>query len=160
MATHVGFVIVAGTRPSWSQGAKQAIKLGNKSSSAAAPPPPTSAWKVAADDDGDLIDEDDLLTADDLKRPAPTSANDDCEVGANGARKACKNCSCGRAEMEAGTAPVKVMTEDDLANASSACGNCYLGDAFRCASCPYKGLPPFKPGEKIALGGDSLTADA
>lgn len=40
------------------------------------------------------------------------------------------------------------------------CVQCYLGDAFRCGSCPYRGLPAFEKGKKIQLAADFLTADA
>ena len=55
--------------------------------------------------------------------------------------KPCKGCNCGRAEKESGSENVPMQT--------SSCGRCYLGDAFRCAGCPYKGKPAFEPGEKI-----------
>jgi anamorsin len=89
-----------------------------------------------------LVDEDALLEDEDKVRP--DGADDDCETSTDGARKACKNCTCGRAEEEeAGTAPeVKTVAQ------ASACGNCYLGDAFRCASCPSRGKPAFKPGQE------------
>ncbi|XP_060210322.1 anamorsin homolog [Lycium barbarum] len=100
--------------------------------------------KVQIDDDLDLIDEDSLLTEEDLKKPQSPGVGD-CEVGKT--RKACKNCTCGRAEAE-----TKVQlgpTAEQLNNPQSACGSCGLGNAFRCGTCPYKGLPPFKLGEKV-----------
>ncbi|CAL8101496.1 unnamed protein product [Orchesella dallaii] len=102
-------------------------------------------------DDSDLIDEDALLTEEDKKKPDPDSLK---VCGTTGKRKACKNCACGLAEelanesRPAGPPPGK-----------SACGSCYLGDAFRCATCPHLGTPAFKPGQKVALSDDFLQAD-
>ncbi|KAL6080082.1 electron carrier [Balamuthia mandrillaris] len=107
-----------------------------------------SVWKISVDDiaapSSSLIDESSLLEAEDLITPSAATGvkRDDCEVGKGGKRKACKDCTCGRADEEAaGQQP----------QPKSSCGSCYLGDAFRCSGCPYKGLPPFKPGEKVTI---------
>ncbi|XP_059656380.1 anamorsin homolog isoform X2 [Cornus florida] len=111
--------------------------------------------KLVIDNEMDLIDEDSLLTEEDLKKPQMPLVGD-CEVGST--RKACKNCTCGRAEAEEKVQKLE-LTMDQLDNPQSACGSCGLGDAFRCSTCPYKGLPPFKLGEKVTLYGNFLTAD-
>lgn len=62
--------------------------------------------------------------------------------------KPCKNCTCGRAEAER----LKEKGESVPSNTiPSNCGRCYLGDAFRCANCPYRGLPAFQPGDKVTI---------
>ncbi|XP_078441950.1 cytokine-induced anti-apoptosis inhibitor 1, Fe-S biogenesi isoform X2 [Wolffia australiana] len=111
--------------------------------------------KIQMDNDSDLIDEDSLLTEEDLKKPDLPLVGD-CEVGSM--RKACKNCTCGRAEEEEKVQKLAV-TSELLENPKSACGSCGLGDAFRCGTCPYRGLPPFKLGEKVALPGSFFSAD-
>ena len=88
----------------------------------------------------DLIDEDDLLSSYDLLMSGliipDKISNKDCKTS----RKACKGCTCGRADE-----PLENKSK------SSMCGNCYLGDGFRCNTCPSKGLPPFNPDEKVMI---------
>lgn len=102
------------------------------------------------EDEDDQIDEDDLLASyntDGMLAPPPKidvearakASEDDC-----GGRKACDNCSCGRAEQEAAEARGEEKKEPH----KSDCGNCAKGDAFRCAGCPYLGKPAFKAGEE------------
>eukprot|EP00277_Geminigera_cryophila_P027547 CAMPEP_0179465796 /NCGR_PEP_ID=MMETSP0799-20121207/47293_1 /TAXON_ID=46947 /ORGANISM="Geminigera cryophila, Strain CCMP2564" /LENGTH=305 /DNA_ID=CAMNT_0021270299 /DNA_START=119 /DNA_END=1036 /DNA_ORIENTATION=+ len=119
-----------------------------------------AAWKSAVQNvplegkggaagEDDLIDEQQLLTDESLavtKKP-----EQECGPESKAKRKACKNCSCGLAEELAVGGNASSTGAAAPENAKSACGSCYLGDAFRCESCPYKGLPPFKAGEKVAL---------
>uniref|UniRef100_A0A6B2E4Z9 Anamorsin homolog n=1 Tax=Phlebotomus kandelakii TaxID=1109342 RepID=A0A6B2E4Z9_9DIPT len=110
--------------------------------------PTAAVWKLEDDDeDEEVINEDDLLDESDKQKPDEASLR---VCGTTGKRKACKDCSCGLAEELNGQ-------QKNTADApKSSCGSCYLGDAFRCASCPYLGMPAFKPGEKIQISSDQL----
>jgi hypothetical protein len=92
----------------------------------------------------------------------------------------CKDCTCGLKELEdeefgtSSTPAFYIEGEDDIPDViknatagvekiwpkgdkletavkTSSCGSCYAGDAFRCGSCPYLGLPAFEPGQKIEI---------
>lgn len=107
-----------------------------------------------------FINAESLLTAADRERPAA------CEPASQGApkrKKACKGCTCGLAEIEAeelagrnvilldGAETGETMEVSQIEKArlmaaaaaapkaTSSCGSCYLGDAFRCSGCPYRG---------------------
>lgn len=105
-------------------------------------------WTLAADEitDGDLIDDDELLDEQDKMKP---KAEDLRVCATTKQRKACANCSCGLKEELEKSEMDKIRSNSQ--NLKSSCGNCYLGDAFRCESCPYRGFPAFKPGEKVIL---------
>lgn len=100
-----------------------------------------------------MMDPDELLDEDDKEKPDPASLK---VCGTTGKRKACKDCSCGLAEELSAELIGKTV---DPNPSKSSCGSCYLGDAFRCATCPYLGMPAFKPGEKIQLTDNLLKAD-
>ena len=118
-------------------------------------------WSITSAPSTPLIDAEALLTVEDKTPPVPT-----CEpvnAGAPRRKKACKGCSCGLAELEEeerrtgrvvlldgsqnGDARVVDRSEKErliqaaksAPKATSSCGSCFLGDAFRCASCPYLG---------------------
>ncbi|XP_050428577.1 anamorsin homolog [Adelges cooleyi] len=140
--------IVEGSKATYAVGSSDKVTLKTVNMGSVA-----SAWKVDGNDDVETISEDDLLEADDLKKPESTSLK---VCATTKKSKACKNCTCGLAEELANEI---VDTQPDTANAKSSCGSCYLGDAFRCASCPYLGMPAFKPGEKVQLAGNLLQDD-
>jgi len=140
--------MVKGRKPQFEVGSSKLLSFAKKPEVKK----PAGVWTLddMDDDTVELIDENTLLEEEDLVKPDPTTLR---VCGTTGKRKACKDCSCGlREELAEG----KEVTTKSV---TSSCGSCYLGDAFRCASCPYLGMPAFKPGEKIQLSDRQLNPD-
>ena len=158
--------VISGRKPRWERGVKFSLekkktKKGGEESVSAL------AWED--DDQDEMIDEDALLTEKDKAKPTAEDG-----VGCPPTRKPCKDCTCGRKEEEEmkenatpGTTTssvVKMDLENDPNDETfkSACGNCALGDAFRCAGCPYLGQPAFKENDgenKVVMLDDLGTVD-
>ncbi|KAF7059457.1 hypothetical protein CFC21_066363 [Triticum aestivum] len=119
-------VTIKAKKPSWSMGSSFPLRKAIK-----------ALPKIEIDDDDELIDEDSLLTEEDLKKP---------------------QLPVGRAEAEQKMEKLG-LTAEQIDNPVSACGSCGLGDAFRCSTCPYRGLAPFKLGEKVTLSDNFLLVD-
>ncbi|KFR09916.1 Anamorsin [Opisthocomus hoazin] len=149
-------VQIEGRKPNFEVGSSSQLRLSfaknpGPSGKPSVDPATAKLWTLSAndmdDEEMDLLDSDELLDSEDLKKPDPSSLRGpSCKE--MGKKKACKNCTCGLAE--------ELEQEKKSSQPKSACGNCYLGDAFRCASCPYLGMPAFKPGEKILLKENQL----
>lgn len=145
-------------KPNWKIGSGQILPKKRsqgeekKSTTASSNSSSSKVWALNASDitEEELEDESKLLEEEDLKIPKQTF---DCETGPK--KKACKNCSCGKAEEEF-QPEIKKPTETKTPPAKSSCGSCYLGDPFRCSTCPYLGKPAFKPGEEVKLDVDVI----
>lgn len=134
------------SKPNYEVGSVAKLSFGTKTKKA------SDVWKLNGDDEEEeTINSDDLLDEEDKALPDPGTLR---VCGTTGKRKACKDCSCGLAEELAGEKQPSVNQIQ-----KSSCGSCYLGDAFRCATCPYLGMPAFKPGEKVQISDNLLQAD-
>jgi hypothetical protein len=67
--------------------------------------------------------------------------------------KPCENCTCGKKELFESAGGIEKL---ETGQVESSCGKCYLGDAFRCASCPYLGKPAFEAGDTVKLQNASV----
>uniref|UniRef100_A0A131XFJ7 Anamorsin homolog n=1 Tax=Hyalomma excavatum TaxID=257692 RepID=A0A131XFJ7_9ACAR len=147
------------SKPSYEIGSSSRLPFAGTATGSQEPCPDVGKiWSLSAQDmldgDVDLVDPDNLITEEDFKKPDPGDLK---ACGGEKKRRACKNCTCGLAEELDREAAAKAAATQQP---KSSCGNCYLGDAFRCASCPYRGLPAFKPGEKIVLTEEQLAVDS
>lgn len=190
-----GTVTIVAKKPAYEIGKKFAL---NFKKSPAKTEDKKKVWTIAISDDADaeLEDEDLLLDEEDKVKPNKETlarkllvclyirwhthylihpwftGPDDCEL-TDGRRKACKNCTCGRADMMDEEDSNNVVTLDMMDEAEDdeivevdptpkkvgGCGSCALGDAFRCSTCPYLGMPAFQEGERVTISSGMFASD-
>lgn len=121
--------VVSGLKPSWSANDSADIKVNTNS----------RVWTFTGDHD---LDDEDALLENEMFVPVAKKYEECGTKDTSGKKRACKDCSCGLAEEQNGLPAPEVK---------SACGSCYLGDAFRCSSCPYLGQPAFAAGNAVKL---------
>lgn len=114
------------------------------------------------DDSGDeLVDEDNLINDYEQNKDTNRFIQLKKETQTTRRKMPCKNCTCGlrdtyksvdeeKKEIESIKLKADVQNESEPVKKFS-CASCPLGDAYRCDSCPYLGLPPFDPGNPIKL---------
>jgi len=142
---------VTATKPMHEVGASRLLSFA-KPATVPSAQPKASVWTLEDMDDDtvELVDDSTLLEEEDMVKVDPSTLR---VCGTTGKKKACKDCSCGlREELADGKEPT-------TKSVNSSCGSCFLGDAFRCGSCPYLGMPAFKPGEKIQLSNRQMNPD-
>jgi len=119
-------------------------------------------WEITSTP-SEAINPNDLLEPSDLERPTPKTC-EPADPSKPRKKKACKGCTCGLAELEMAEllaekgevqgeekeqlrleAALKAANKMKSSDAASSCGNCYLGDAFRCSTCPYLGTSSSLP---------------
>ncbi|KAK9373661.1 cytokine-induced anti-apoptosis inhibitor 1, Fe-S biogenesis-domain-containing protein [Lipomyces chichibuensis] len=176
-ASSIGLFSKNATSSASSPALSAASSTPSSAASSVSSPKRSETWTIGVDDglsfedvdEDDLIDEDTLLDGD---LPSALQIPIACQPTGKRRRKACKDCTCGLKELElqeqesrsVNQSKVFALSLDDTAEIdftvpgkTGSCGNCSLGDAFRCDGCPYLGLPPFKEGEVVNL--DALSAD-
>ena len=149
----VAFAVAATKPATWEKGAAFSLKSRRLKENAeprtnlpaAGSGDPGASWKVLNTAEDDLLDDDELLDESELRAGADEAAAAKASGGCATSKSACANCSCGRAEAEAAARDGGVLSEEQKKEFKSACGNCYLGDAFRCAGCPMLGQPAGAP---------------
>lgn len=166
-------------KPNFEQASAVPLKLGGKKKNPTAPTGILSGLtnnafnevKNNSEDNEELINEDSLMDEEDFTRPIMPPP--ECQPKTGRRRRACKDCTCGLADrLEAEDKErranadknlnVLKLQSDDLTEldftvegkTTGSCGSCALGDAFRCAGCPYLGLPAFKPGQEVQILND------